>query len=217
MKKNILAENMRRFATKNLKEQQVPTDKIIKITGSEPYYTVIYKDGDEQVQIDFDDYEVMDKIDAYTSDMNVTGTDKKGQTWSVMAAAVAAGGGDFDWDFEWDTIEKTSNASSSGKMKKYKVEVENKGDTLTPDMLINAKNMIDCYKQVRTKLLGKFKGYIEVLNDKDLTSYISGRLEKIDDAYIEKYLLVDPEDPSRPAGTMEGIVGEQTAMYITEY
>ena len=106
MKKNILAENMKRFGTKNLKEQGAPVDNVIKISGSEPYYTVIYKDGGEQVQIDFDDYEVMDRIDTYTSDMNVTGTDNKGQTWSVMAAAVAAGGGDYDWDFEWDTIEK---------------------------------------------------------------------------------------------------------------
>ena len=216
MKKNILAENMKRFGTKNLTEQSVPNDIIEKIEGSAPYYKVYVKDGAEMVVIDFEDYEIMDKFE-YGASMDVTGDDNKGQSWSVGAEATPAGGGDWDWEFNWETLEKTSNASSSGKMKKYKVEVENKGDTLTPDMLINAKNMVDCYKQVRAKLLRKFKGYLEVLNDKDLTSYISGRPEKIDDAYIEKYLLVDPYDDERPEGTMEGIIGDQTAMYITEF
>ena len=215
MKRNILAENMKRFKTKNLTEQSVPKDIIEKIEGSAPYYKVYVKDGAEMVKIDFEDYEVLDKVD-YGAVMDVTGTDNKGQEWKVAADATPAGGGDFDWEFNWETLEKTSNASSSGKMKKYKVEIENNGNTLTADMLIDAKNMVDCYKQVRAKLLNKFKGYTEVLNDKDLTNWVSGEPEKITDDYIEEYLLVDPYDDERPEGTMEGIVGEQTSMYITE-
>lgn len=106
MKKNILTENMKRFRTKNLKEQSVPKDKIINITGSEPYYTVIYDDNGKRVQIDFEGYEVEDKLDQYSVAMLVTGKDKTGQRWSVEAEAVGLGGGDYDWDFDWHTIER---------------------------------------------------------------------------------------------------------------
>lgn len=98
---------MKYLDSSNLKEQSVPKDVIEKIEGSAPYYRVYVKDGSEMVTIDFEDYEVMDKLDAYTSDMDVSGTDNKGQSWSVGAEAVAAGGGDWDWEFNWETLEKT--------------------------------------------------------------------------------------------------------------
>lgn len=131
--KNILAENMRRFNTKNLSEQNLndlenklgfdsganrdprtgnlknsgkPQDKIIKIDGSEPYVTVTYNDNGQTVAIDFDDYDLTDRIDNYSWDGYITGTDNLGQEWSVSVQAVDIGGGDYDWEIDWDTIEK---------------------------------------------------------------------------------------------------------------
>lgn len=130
--KNILAENMRRFGTKNLSETNLqdlenklgfdsganrdpktgnlktdkPQDNIIKIDGSEPYVTVTYNNNGQTVAIDFDDYDLTDRIDNYSWDGYITGTDNTGQEWAVSAQAVDIGGGDYDWEIDWDTIEK---------------------------------------------------------------------------------------------------------------
>lgn len=130
--KNILAENMRRFGTKNLNETNLqdlenklgfdsganrdprtgnlktnkPQDNIIKIDGSEPYVTVTYNNNGQTVAIDFDDYDLTDRIDNYSWDGYITGTDNTGQEWAVSAQAVDLGGGNYDWEIDWDTIEK---------------------------------------------------------------------------------------------------------------
>jgi hypothetical protein len=130
--KNILAENMRRFGTKNLNETNLqdlenklgfdsganrdpktgnlktnkPQDNIIKIDGSEPYVTVTYNNDGQTVAIDFDDYDLTDRIDNYSWDGYITGTDNTGQEWAVSAQAVDLGGGNYDWEIDWDTIEK---------------------------------------------------------------------------------------------------------------
>ena len=122
--KNILAENMRRFNTKNLHEDDKskmdalrkkypnnfrtdnPQDNIIKIDGSEPYVTVSYNDNGQAVTIDFEEYDLTDRIDDYSWDGYITGTDNTGQEWAVSAQAVDLGGGDYDWEIDWDTIEK---------------------------------------------------------------------------------------------------------------
>ena len=130
--KNLLAENMRRFGTKNLNETNLqdlenklgfdsganrdpktgnlktnkPQDNIIKIDGSEPYVTVTYNNNGQTVAIDFDDYDLTDRIDNYSWDGYITGTDNTGQEWAVSAQAVDLGGGDYDWEIDWDTIEK---------------------------------------------------------------------------------------------------------------
>lgn len=121
---NILAENMRRFNTKNLNEDDKsnmdalrkkypnsfrtdnPQDNIIKIDGSEPYVTVSYNDNGQTVAIDFEEYDFTDRIDDYAWDVYIIGTDNKGQEWTVSAQAVDLGGGDYDWEIDWDTIEK---------------------------------------------------------------------------------------------------------------
>ena len=130
---NILAENMRRFNTKNLHEQDIndlqnklgfdsganrdprngnlknsgkPQDNIIKIDGSEPYVTVTYNDNGQTVAIDFNEYDLTDRIDNYSWDGYIIGTDNTGQEWTVSAQAVDIGGGDYDWEIDWDTIEK---------------------------------------------------------------------------------------------------------------
>ena len=122
--KNLLAENMRRFKTKNLNEDDKskmdalrkkypnsfrtdnPQDNIIKIDGSEPYVTVSYNDNGQTVAIDFEEYDFTDRIDDYAWDVYIIGTDNKGQEWTVSAQAVDLGGGDYDWEIDWDTIEK---------------------------------------------------------------------------------------------------------------
>jgi uncharacterized surface anchored protein len=102
----ILAENMRRFATKNLTEQtQPPLDKVIDIKGSLPYVNVIYNHKGQTVNIDFDDYELEDQVDNYTWHGDLMGTDQNGGKWTVQAEAVVMGGGDYEWDVDWDTIE----------------------------------------------------------------------------------------------------------------
>jgi hypothetical protein len=130
--KTILAENVRRFGTKNLNETNLqdlenklgfdsganrdprtgnlktnkPQDNIIKIDGSEPYVTVTYNNNGQTVAIDFDDYDLTDRIDNYSWDGYITGTDNTGQEWAVSAQAVDLGGGNYDWEIDWDTIEK---------------------------------------------------------------------------------------------------------------
>ena len=122
--KNLLAENMRRFKTKNLNEDDKskmdalrkkypnsfrtdnPKDNIIKIDGSEPYVTVSYNDNGQTVAIDFEEYDFSDRIDDYAWDVYIIGTDNKGQEWTVSAQAVDLGGGDYDWEIDWDTLEK---------------------------------------------------------------------------------------------------------------
>ena len=122
--KNLLAESMRRFKTKNLNEDDKskmdalrkkypnsfrtdnPQDNIIKIDGSEPYVTVSYNDNGQAVAIDFEEYDFTDRIDNYAWDGYITGTDNKGQEWTVSAQAVDLGGGDYDWEIDWDTLEK---------------------------------------------------------------------------------------------------------------
>ena len=122
--KNLLAENMRRFKTKNLNEDDKskmdalrkkypnsfrtdnPQDNIIKIDGSEPYVTVSYNDNGQTVAIDFEEYDFTDRIDDYAWDVYIIGTDNKGQEWTVSAQAVDLGGGDYDWEIDWDTLEK---------------------------------------------------------------------------------------------------------------
>ena len=116
MKKNILAENMRRFGTKNLTNSQksrlnenegpLPKDNIIKIDGSEPYVTVTYNDNGNTVVIKFDDYELHDRVNANVWVGTIEGTDNKNQAWQVDAEAVELGGGDYDWEIDWDTIDK---------------------------------------------------------------------------------------------------------------
>ena len=122
--KNLLAESMRRFKTKNLNEDDKskmdalrkkypnsfrtdnPQDNIIKIDGSEPYVTVSYNDNGQTVAIDFEEYDFTDRIDDYAWDVYIIGTDNKGQEWTVSAQAVDLGGGDYDWEIDWDTLEK---------------------------------------------------------------------------------------------------------------
>jgi hypothetical protein len=118
--KNILEQNLndlenklgfdsgdnRNPRTGNLKNSSKPQDKIIKIDGSEPYVTVTYNDNGQTVAIDFNDYDLTDRIDNYSWDGYITGTDNKGQKWAVDAQAVNIGGGDYDWEIDWDTIEK---------------------------------------------------------------------------------------------------------------
>ncbi len=89
-----------------LQESQPPKDKVIDIKGSLPYVNVIYDDNGTTVNIDFDDYELEDQVDNYTWHGDLKGTDQQGGDWTVMAAAVVMGGGDYDWDVDWDTIKK---------------------------------------------------------------------------------------------------------------
>ena len=118
--KNILEQNLNDLQNKlgfdsganrdprtgNLKNSGKPQDNIIKIDGSEPYVTVSYNDNGQTVAIDFDDYDLTDRIDNYSWDGYITGTDNLGQEWAVDAQAVSIGGGDYDWEIDWDTIEK---------------------------------------------------------------------------------------------------------------
>ena len=93
-------------------ESQPPQDKIINIDGSLPYVTVVYQENPgaegmaHRVSIDFEDYELTDRVDDYAWHGYLTGVDQNGEEWAVDAEAVTIGGGDYDWYVDWDTIEK---------------------------------------------------------------------------------------------------------------
>ena len=90
-----------------IEQSQPPKDQIIDIKGSAPYYTVIYRPSNEQknYKIEFEDYELMDRVDEYGWTGEILGVDQYGGEWSCYANAVTLGGGDYDWDIDWDQIE----------------------------------------------------------------------------------------------------------------
>ena len=88
-----------------IEQSQPPEDKIIDIKGSEPYYTVIYRHNGKNYKIEFEDYELMDRVDEYGWTGEILGVDQDGGEWSCYANAVTLGGGDYDWDVDWDQIE----------------------------------------------------------------------------------------------------------------
>ena len=85
-----------------------PKDKIVSVTGSEPYVTVVYDNGDGTLsEIEFDDYLDIDMTDPpYSGDTTVVGTDDKGNEWYVYASVDAAGGGDWNFEIDWSTIQQ---------------------------------------------------------------------------------------------------------------
>ena len=85
-----------------------PKDKIVSVTGSEPYVTVVYDNGDGTLsEIEFDDYLDIDMTDPpYSGDTTVVGTDDKGNEWYVYASVDAAGGGDWNFEIDWSTMQQ---------------------------------------------------------------------------------------------------------------
>ena len=85
-----------------------PKDKIVSVTGSEPYVTVVYDNGDGTLsEIEFDDYLDIDMTDPpYSGDTTVVGTDDKGNDWYVYASVDAAGGGDWNFEIDWSTMKQ---------------------------------------------------------------------------------------------------------------
>ena len=85
-----------------------PKDKIVSVTGSEPYVTVVYDNGDGTLsEIEFDDYLDIEMTDPpYSGDTTVVGTDDKGNDWYVYASVDAAGGGDWNFEIDWSTMKQ---------------------------------------------------------------------------------------------------------------
>tara|TARA_R110000822_G_scaffold1973_8_gene9478 strand:- start:2 stop:325 length:324 start_codon:yes stop_codon:yes gene_type:complete len=87
-----------------IEQSQPPIDKIIDIKGSEPYYTVIYRHEGKNYKIEFEDYELYDRVDEYGWTGTIMGVDQHGGEWICYANATTLGGGDYDWDIDWDQI-----------------------------------------------------------------------------------------------------------------
>lgn len=114
MKKNILAENMRRFGTKNLNEADLsqyskdnknyqPSIEVVnKKHDSSGYPTLTVKiDGGKPLEIEFDDYEVVDSH-GYENDVWLMGTDENDVKWGMEGSM--AFHGDVE-DYDIDTLE----------------------------------------------------------------------------------------------------------------
>ncbi len=100
-----------------IEQSQPPKDQIIDIKGSAPYYTVIYRPSNEQknYKIEFEDYELMDRVDEYGWTGEILGVDQYGGEWSCYANAVGLGGGDYDWDIDWDEIQYQGKPKPNAK------------------------------------------------------------------------------------------------------
>ena len=99
-------------------------------------------------------------------------------------------------------------------MTKFSVRIEDckfGGYDLEEGKIVEAANLVECYKSVRSEVLAKYGDIDVVLSDEGLVDFLADGEGEFGDEFIDEYCLCEDYGYG-----IEGVLGEQMAMFIVE-